>query len=864
MEFKKIIDDLFKDNTDYTNPSQATNQASSLASLSTDLYTDSKRFIYELLQNADDSASSNETVKVWIKIFDDCLVVAHTGKAFDARDLRGLCNVNNGTKKEDSSKTGYKGIGFKSVFGQSDKVIVFTNGEYFRFDSSYPFSWKWEDTQELWEEKNDREFVSPWQIIPIYTREDEVSDSINQYLHAINANVATIIQLSDKEETIQAIQELSENANMFLFLKSISEINFDINKNNKIEINRSELDKIILKKNGNDKAQWLINTVRLNVPEALKTVLQLDKNIPNKLAMASTIELTIAAKMDDKGIVSLASNEKLLYSYLPTDETKYSLPVLVNTSFLTNANREHLHEDSKWNQWLFKNIAIEIFKWITQLVKGEIQFQAYQLIPEKIHGNGLGKYFDQGIDEAIETVAFVASKQGELVKIKQSIVDFTFLSEKEFVGENIISNFLDTGKKSENTTSKVFVKNTKFGHKFKDLGASSFEWKDFTTLLTSKNFLDNHSIENNIELIKHLKYLSEKISVNDITTEKLSKLPFIWDHKDTLNIPSQIYFPTADDTNWNSPDSELSFLHRQLQNWLSSTPDIRTWVEQLGVVEKTDISFITKTLIPNAENYITPDNAIQTLQDLFNLYIKNKLSTELLSQLSKLKLLTQKDSLRPATDCYFSNIYSPRLEIEGVLKEDLFLSKNYLTDNQDKDEWKRFFKYLGVHEGIYLSKIENKENKNNLIAIGYREKYFQGDDKKFKPYRSTFTSDSFSGIVTFGYIKQLINNYYFSKIFWKDIINNISPSELTQPAIAYWGHDGREGQRTGDEVGNYIPWFIKNTRCIPVLTKECKPSKSVLLNTKEIKNISGDYLPVFDGIELSPDWRSFFNFKTFF
>jgi len=862
MKIKEIIDGLFKDNTDYTNPGQATNQASSLTSLSTDLYTDSKRFVYELLQNADDSSESNKSVQVWIKIFDDYLVVAHTGKVFDARDLQGLCNINNGTKKEDSSKTGYKGIGFKSVFGQSDKVTIFTGGEYFRFDSSYSFEWNWPDTKNIWEEKNGREFINPWQIIPIYTKAEDVLRSINIHLQKVNANVATIIKLKNKEETIQTIQELSENANMFLFLKNITEIDFDVNTRNNIEINRSELNKIVLKINGSDKAKWLINTINLSVPEELKISLQDERNIPDKLSKANTIELTLAAKIGDDGITELAPNEKLLYSYLPTDETKYSLPVLVNTSFLTNANREHLHEDSKWNHWIFKNIAIEIFKWISQLVNSEIQFQAYRLIPYEMQNNELGKHFNEGIKEAIDTVAFIISKKNELVRVDESIVDFTFLSEKEFIGEDQIKNFIDDSENPGIISSKVFIKNTGFGPIFKRLGATSFEWNFLKKFLHSKSFLGAHTIENNIELIKYLKYLSEKKSVNDITIETLSQLPFIFDHKGTLNVPSQVYFPTADDVNWNTPESELAFLHKELQHWLSLAPGMRTWIEQLGVIEKTDINYITKTIIPNAEDYITEKNAIQTMLDLFNLYRKGELNTDLLSQLSKLKLLTQNGTLLTAKDCFLSDIYSPRLEIEDVLEGDLFVSENYLTTMSDKDEWKRFFKYLGVNEGITCLKNDGKINKEDFIKSGFHEKFFEEEDKKFSPWLSTFISDSYSKIATLNYIQSTIDKYSFSKVFWGDVIKNLPSLELTEPATAYWGRTGFAGKISGDKVVNYIPWFIKNTKCIPVLTEECQIATSIFLNTEEIKSLTGNYLPVFDGVDLPPDWRSFFAFKT--
>lgn len=87
MRLKEDIENIFQKNTGYSEPEHAINQAESLKSLSIDLYTDSKRFVYELLQNADDSVLPNNSVKVGIRLFDEFLVIAHTGKPFDKRDL---------------------------------------------------------------------------------------------------------------------------------------------------------------------------------------------------------------------------------------------------------------------------------------------------------------------------------------------------------------------------------------------------------------------------------------------------------------------------------------------------------------------------------------------------------------------------------------------------------------------------------------------------------------------------------------------------------------------------------------------------------------------------------------------------------
>jgi len=772
MSLKNNIEKIFLDNTNYTNPVQAVNQASSLNALSNDLYTDSRRFIYELLQNADDSSQDGASVEVWIKTLDDSLVIAHSGRPFTIRDLQGICNVNNGTKKLDLSKTGYKGIGFKSVFGQSDHVTIFTKSEYFRFDSSYQFKWKWEISKTEWEQENDRKFQFPWQIIPIYTKAQEVLEPINQFLQDIDANVATIIKLKNIKETTQAIHNLSQNSNMFLFLKYISRINFYVTEPISIEINRKGKNRITLKKGNCSESKWLVNTVNLTIPIEIKSSLQDERNIPEKLLNTDSIELSLSAKIGSDGITKLSKEERLLYSYLPTDEIKYFLPVIVNTSFLTTANRESLHADSKWNQWLFKTIAIEIFKWISKLVNTEFEFQAYRLIPEKTIANELGLKFNEGIEDALKDIPFIVSRGGQVVKVDDAIIDFTFLSEKKFIGEEPIKKFIDNYETTGTISSKKFAKNISFGSVFKKLGAACFEWKNLQSFLFSISFSKTHTTSNNIKLIKHFKSLSESNEVKDISIEKLENLPFIWDHKNNIKLPKQVCFPTADDQNWNNPENDFSFLHQDLQCWLLSEPEMRVWLETLGMTEKTDITYITQTIIPHIDSYITHENAIQTIKDLFILYRKGDLSESLIRKLSRIKLLTQKDTLCPAKDCFLSNFYSPRIEIEDILELDIFVNESYCLNIHDKDEWKRFFKMMGVNEGISVLKYQKRLSNMELINVGFKSEYFDDSDKKFKPLYSTFSTEALKNIATLSYIKYTENNPKLSFKFWKDLIIN--------------------------------------------------------------------------------------------
>jgi hypothetical protein len=866
---KETVQEIYNKNINYNEPEQAINQAESLKSLSTDLYTDAKRFIYELLQNADDSACDGNNVDVCIKLHDNTLVLAHTGKPFTSRDIIGLCSINNGTKKSDISKTGFKGIGFKSVFGQSDNVIVYSDKEYFKFDATYDFEWKknWieegYESQKSWEEKNEREFFYPWQIIPIYIESEDVNQELDseiiKFLSSEKWNVATIIKVSKTEEIVKAIEELLSNVNMFLFLKGINSIKFEFGTVTTIISIDKNHNELVLKKDVDVVSRWITNTVQLSITTELKDILQNDSNIPKKLKVANNIELTLAIRKNEHGLEELSQNENLLYAYLPTDEKRYALPVLVNTTFLTSANRESLHIDSKWNQWLFKSISIELFKWIARLVKKEYSYQAYELIPSKLKVyDDLSNAYNCGINEAIESLPFILSKENKLLKVNEALIDETSLSNKVFIGSEIIRDFMKYKIGDENKiVEKPFIYSVP---QLKKIGVADFSWSDIPAFFAFENFVSEHTVEKNIQLIEYFRN-EFQITNSSFPKEKLKNWAFLYDHKNKLNYPNNIYFPTPDDTTWNNPESELSFLHKEIQLALINKQSVRVWLEQLGVIEKTDISFLVKTIIPNASSYISSDNTIKTIQTIYNLYKKENINCYL-EQLSRLLVLTTNDNLCAASEIYFSDNYNPRLKLETILSDCNFLSEKYLLLDDNKDELRLFFKKIGVQECIEPIVVGEKKNKNILIQeYNFQNEYFLEADKKFQPFSSIFTADEYENIIYIRFLNKT-ETYDFSKIFWKDLISNCDITIFNNLAQVFWGNRGYPGRNTGNSVENYPKWYIKNNQCIPTTKGICEKSKNVFLNTDEIKSIGDKYLPIFDGIELNQDWRVFFQFKT--
>ncbi|MDG1056183.1 MAG: hypothetical protein P8O83_00525, partial [Flavobacteriaceae bacterium] len=221
-EIKKI----FKENLDQRSPFNLVNLANSVESLATDIYTENKRFIYELIQNADDAGNSeNACLKITIK--DDYVVLAHNGKPFSNRDIRGLCGVGIGTKRSDNTKTGYKGIGFKSVFGQPFGLVYVKSMEtLFRFDKDEvnKVAWKKEwGKREEWEEYNQAKFTCPWQITPIVCRTTG-NTRVDNLLDDEVYSVKTAIKVKDPETLLKDVDELLSDGRILLFLRRLKTV----------------------------------------------------------------------------------------------------------------------------------------------------------------------------------------------------------------------------------------------------------------------------------------------------------------------------------------------------------------------------------------------------------------------------------------------------------------------------------------------------------------------------------------------------------------------------------------------------------------------------------------------------------------
>jgi len=97
--------------------------------LAKELYTRDVRFIFELLQNADDNyfekaRSKGHEPYLIFRIYHDHIVVDCNEDGFEEDNLRAICDVGKSSKVGRQGYIGEKGIGFKAVFAVAWKVHI--------------------------------------------------------------------------------------------------------------------------------------------------------------------------------------------------------------------------------------------------------------------------------------------------------------------------------------------------------------------------------------------------------------------------------------------------------------------------------------------------------------------------------------------------------------------------------------------------------------------------------------------------------------------------------------------------------------------------------------------------------------------
>jgi hypothetical protein len=459
------------------------------------LYSETSHFIYELLQNAEDS----EATTIEFNLEDEYLSILHNGKLFNYDDVNSITTIGFSTKKDDLNKIGKFGAGFKSVFAITKTPQIHSGDLNFEI-SDY--------------------------IVPNEINKIELQDGYTKIILPFN------LDKIDKLKLYQIISEKLENLEFesLLFLKNIKSINW------KFKDNSGQYNKTIKKA---ENCNYIDITIKINDNFNTKNYIKIDKNLELN---GKNLTLSIAYGMKDNKIIPIENS--MLSVFFPTKiEIHYKF--LLQAPYKTTPNRENIPFEDEENEV----ITAQLSKLVNEsflVLKNEklltIEFLESMLLEVRyIHSKLLMSIYEE-IKKSFQTNKLLPTSCGKFAKSTDIILvqnndllefikndDILIITNKQYLFCKHYSNNF-TGFLNRILGIRVFNNDDIFNKIDIDfIKAKDDNWLiSFYTLLIKQNFN------------KH--YLSTKQLI------KLSNNNFISLYKNSEEEKVQVYLPSEQST----------------------------------------------------------------------------------------------------------------------------------------------------------------------------------------------------------------------------------------------------------------------------------------------------------------------------
>ncbi|RYO85251.1 hypothetical protein DL766_000105 [Monosporascus sp. MC13-8B] len=331
----------------------------SVLTLAKNLYTSNARFVFELLQNADDNQyhtarEDGDSPFVCFKVYPDKIVVDCNEDGFTERNLRAICDVGNSSKTGSQGYIGEKGIGFKSVFMAAWKVHI----------QSGPFSFSFTHRQgdsgmgmvkPTWEETSE-ELPRPLTRMTLFLQEGEDDAESKR----------------KRERIEQEFRDLQ--AQLLLFLRNLRRISVYVYDEQDCQIwsrvltmrDAKEANRVLLDTDSSGDPTVVSETRAYHITKYTAT--DLSKNENRSLSAAeqasksytkSEIILAFPLTADSEPIIE----HQKVFAFLPMRQMGFNF--IIQADFVTQASREDVVTDSPRNRGdenpLFEDLNPELY-----------------------------------------------------------------------------------------------------------------------------------------------------------------------------------------------------------------------------------------------------------------------------------------------------------------------------------------------------------------------------------------------------------------------------------------------------------------------------------------------------------------------
>ncbi|KAL8763199.1 MAG: hypothetical protein Q9184_000916 [Pyrenodesmia sp. 2 TL-2023] len=306
------------------------------------LYSKETRFLYELIQNAEDNFYSTATANgeepfLAFKLYPDRIIVDSNEDGFSESNIKAICFVGNSTKKHSAGYIGEKGIGFKSVFKVAQKVHI----------HSGPFSFAFSHTRE--EDDDGLGMITPYY------------EDAKELPHGVRTRITlTLLDSTKFEERAAEFHNVPDT--FLMFLSQLKRLSIQLYRP-KDAPTATEYSKVELEKNGLY-TTYLAKTMRKGKEEStsekkyytMKSDLhklpfdEARKDKQGNTIDTATVILAFPVDEDDEPVIE----QQHTYAFLPLRRVGFKF--LIQADFVTQANREDVVH-SKRNQAVLEGVA---------------------------------------------------------------------------------------------------------------------------------------------------------------------------------------------------------------------------------------------------------------------------------------------------------------------------------------------------------------------------------------------------------------------------------------------------------------------------------------------------------------------------
>ncbi|KAK7222154.1 hypothetical protein V2G26_010157 [Clonostachys chloroleuca] len=377
----------------------------SIQTLAKQIYGSEARFVFELLQNADDNyfeqaKKNGDDPYISFEYHPDRIIVECNEDGFGESDLGAICSIGKSTKAGSYGYIGAKGIGFKSVFIAAWKVYIQSRhfSFYFRHekgDSGLGM------VRPIWKEPEE-DGPLPFTRMTLYIHEKLEPGELQDLKSIISG------QFDDLQETC------------LLFLKNIKKINVSkynddgsLKKSKSFKAavagtNRVSLETVSVIEGQQIKEQRYYHITKHTATNIARSNNRHAPTTEEARRLSTTAKVVLAFPLTEK-FEPLLEKQKI-FAFLPLKESEYKF--IIQSDFDTSASREHIVTSSRRNMSLQDGIAFAFVKAVREFFHDpNLCYQWPRFLPStEDTSNGFWSSLNEKIKDQILSTAIMRSR----------------------------------------------------------------------------------------------------------------------------------------------------------------------------------------------------------------------------------------------------------------------------------------------------------------------------------------------------------------------------------------------------------------------------------------------------------------------